>query len=71
MDRKTDTIARLLKKNKSASSSKDEISRIADHENLVVSDYLVGKVLYTEKKVLEAIHKLFFVKDAVRKGKKW
>ena len=32
---------------------------------MLVSDYLVGKVLYTEKKVLETINKLNIVKRAV------
>ena len=31
------------------------------------SDYLVGKVLYTEKKVLEAHNRLNYIKDAVLK----
>lgn len=73
MERKTEIVAKHMKKDGSAagSPSKDEYSKIADHECLLVSDYLVGKVLYTEKKVLEAINKLFFVRDAVRTGKKW
>ena len=33
------------------------------------SDYLVGKVLYTEKKVLEALNKMTFVKDTVLNSK--
>ena len=42
---------------------------MVDEERLDVSDFLVGKVLYTEKKVLEAINKLHFIREAVRKSK--
>ena len=42
---------------------------IVDEENLLVSDYLVGKILYTEKKVLEALNKLNFIKEAVLNSK--
>ena len=36
---------------------------------LFVSDYLVGKVIYFEKKVQESLNKLHFVKDELLKKK--
>ena len=36
---------------------------------LFVSDYLVGKVIYFEKKVQESLNKLNFVKDELLKKK--
>ena len=47
----------------------EENSHLVDEERLDVSDFLVGKVLYTEKKVLEAINKLHFIREAVRKSR--
>jgi len=38
-----------------------------EEECLHSTDYLVGKVLYTEKKVLEAHNRLNYIKDAVLK----
>ena len=40
----------------------------ATEESLLVNDYLVSKVLYTEKKVVEAINKLNIVKEQVLRG---
>lgn len=40
-----------------------------DDQSLFVSDYLVGKVRYTSKKVSEAINKLSIVKEQVLKSK--
>mgnify|MGYP000889049597 CR=1 FL=1 len=34
-------------------------------DKLLVDDYLVGKVDYTEKKVEEALNKIHFIKNAV------
>lgn len=48
----------------------EELQRATLDQKLPVSDYLVGKVLYTEKRVLEAINKLTIVKDWVLKGHK-
>ena len=53
------------------SPEKDVSNELAESQSLQCSDYLVGKVNYIEKKVLEGINKLFFLKDAVRRGKKW
>ena len=36
--------------------------------SIPVGDYLVGKVLYTEKKVLEAINKLNYIKTVLLKS---
>ena len=44
-------------------------NKLANEASLPSSDYLVGKVLHTEKKVLESINKLQYVKDSVLKGK--
>lgn len=40
-----------------------------DEENLLVSDYLVGKVQYTEKKVVESLNKLHYVKESILNSK--
>ena len=40
-------------------------NKVVSGETLDVSDYLVGKVLYTEKKVLEALNKLHYIRDTL------
>ena len=36
---------------------------------MLVSDYLVGKVQYTEKKVVESLNKLHYVKESILNSK--
>lgn len=68
MERKQEMI-RKAKSQNAKRRSEMEASLLVDEENLLVNDYLVGKVLYTEKKVLEALNKLHFIKDAVLNSK--
>lgn len=69
MERKKEMISKAKSRQHARGRSEAEAQHIVDEENLLVSDYLVGKVLYTEKKVLEALNKLHFIKDAVLNSK--
>ena len=42
-----------------------EIEMKVNEESLLISDYLVGKVQYTEKKVFESLKKLHYVKESI------